>query len=247
MLCSLKEIDRYSVGATDGEIGKIKDFYFDDSAWVIRYFSVDSSASLSRRQVLISPISIDRSNSKNKPFFVSLTRDQVEKSPEIDLQGPISRQHEKNYLGYYGYAHYWGGAGVWGQGAYPGIMMPGAGYDSPVSDIPPAQTIAPLEAREQDSDSERGARTQLRSCAVVAGYHIDATDGALGDVTDFIIDEESWVIRHLAVTTGDWWPGHQLLIAPEWIKDVNCAAATLLTDHSRAQVRTAPTWKFSVN
>jgi len=66
MLCSLKDMDRYSIGATDGEIGMVKDFYFDDIAWVIRYLIVETGSWLSRRQVLISPISIDRSNSKIK-------------------------------------------------------------------------------------------------------------------------------------------------------------------------------------
>ena len=126
-------------------------------------------------------------------------------------------------------------------------MTPGVAYDATLSDIRLAQTLAPLEARAEDSDSGRGAQPQLRSCAVVAAYHIDGTDGALGDVAGFIIDEESWVIRHLIGTTGDWWPGHQLLIFPEWIKDVNCAAATLVIDHSHAQMRTASPCQFSVN
>src|SRR5277367_6000696 len=121
MLRSLKDMEHYSIGATDGIIGQVKDFYFDDDAWVIRYLIVETDASLSGRKVLISPITIGQPNWSEKIFPVSITRAQVRNSPDIDTDKPVSRQHEMGYLGYYGYQNYWGGGGLWGGGLYPDI------------------------------------------------------------------------------------------------------------------------------
>jgi hypothetical protein len=35
MLRSVKSLEGFSIGATDGIIGKVDDFYFDDEAWVV--------------------------------------------------------------------------------------------------------------------------------------------------------------------------------------------------------------------
>ena len=42
MLRSVKNLEGYAIGGTDGEIGHAKDFYFDDRAWVVRYLVVDA-------------------------------------------------------------------------------------------------------------------------------------------------------------------------------------------------------------
>lgn len=166
----------------------------------------------------------------------------MENSPHIDVQSPISRQHEMTYLGYYGYPHYWGGAGVWGQGAYPGIMMPGLGYEETASEILQVQTMAFRKAAEADADSRRGADAHLRSRAAVPAYQIGGNDGDIGHLADFLIDDDSWSIRYLIGNTGNWWPGHQVLISPEWITDVNWAAVTLSIDLARDRIRSAPAY-----
>ncbi len=63
---------------------------------------------------------------------VSITKEQVKNSPDIDTNKPASRQNEEQYMGYYGYPTYWGGVGMWGEGLYPYAMVPGyAGDDGP--------------------------------------------------------------------------------------------------------------------
>ena len=85
--------------------------------------------------MLISPIAIGHPNWTDKVLPVSITKEQVKNSPGIDTDMPVSRQYEMQYLGYYGYPYYRGGAGLWGGGAYPGMIMPGyAGFMS----LPPA-------------------------------------------------------------------------------------------------------------
>src|ERR1700722_9421735 len=133
MLRSMKDMEDYTIGATDGPIGRVKDFYFDDQAWVIRYLIVATGDESPQRKVLISPISIGRPNWSEKILPVSLTRSQVKKSPDIDTEKPVSRQQEMGYLGYYGYGQYWGGGGLWGGGLYPDMLQMGLQVNAPSS------------------------------------------------------------------------------------------------------------------
>src|SRR5271170_6267835 len=115
MLRSLKDLEDYAIHATDGVIGHVTDFYFDDDAWVVRYLLVETGTWHSSRRVLISPIAIGQPNWVERILPVSITREQVKNSPEIDTDKPVSRQHEVQFLGYYGYPYYWAGDGLWGQ------------------------------------------------------------------------------------------------------------------------------------
>ena len=122
MLRNVKDLRGYAIRASDGVIGKVDDFYFDDETWAIRYLVVDTGTWLSGRKVLISPIALGHAGWMGRQLPVALTRAQVERSPDIDTRKPVSRQHEAQYFGYYGYPYYWGGAGLWGMGAYPGSL-----------------------------------------------------------------------------------------------------------------------------
>jgi hypothetical protein len=102
MLRSVKKLEGLAIGATDGPIGKIKDVYFDDEAWVVRYVVVDTSKWLGGRHVLISPYSIGQPDWTGETLPVTVTKEQVKNSPSIDSDKPISRQFEKGYFGYYG-------------------------------------------------------------------------------------------------------------------------------------------------
>jgi hypothetical protein len=234
MLRSMKDLEDYAIRASDGNIGHVKDFYFDDEAWVIRYFVVDTGSWLSSREVLISPIAIGHPDWTNKVLPVSITKEQVRNSPDIDTDKPVSRQHEMRYLGYYGYPYYWGGAGLWGEGIYPGLMM--SGYGAAYTVDPKAQEAYARadEARHQDDD------LHLRSCKAVMDYHIEASDGDIGHVQGLLVDEETWAIRYMIVNTSNWWLGHQVLIAPQWIKNVNWTEATVSVDLTRQAVKDAP-------
>lgn len=237
MLRSLQDLENYEIGATDGAIGHVKDFYFDDHAWVIRYLVVETGNWFSSRKVLISPISIHHPDWAKKLLPVSITKEQVKNSPDIDTQRPVSRQHETQYLGYYGYPNYWGGTGLWGSGMYPYAMAPG--YVAPIERRDQSETVkrevATMErALYQDED------TNLRSCEAVVGYHIHATDGDIGHVSGLLVDEETWAIRYVVIDTSNWWVGHQVLIAPQWITGVSWSDQSVTVDLTRESVKTAP-------
>ncbi len=120
MLRSVKSLEKFAINATDGMIGRVKDFYFDDRAWVVRYIVVDAGAWLGTRSVLVSPYSITQPDWAGSVLPATISIQQIKNSPSIDSDKPVSRQYEKSYLGYYGYPFYWGGSGLWGGGYYPG-------------------------------------------------------------------------------------------------------------------------------
>ena len=237
MLRNLKHLENYKISATDGEIGHVKDFYFQDDAWVVRYLVVNAGTWLSRRKVLISPISVHHPDWLERTLSVSITKEQVRNSPDIDNDQPVSRQNEEQYMGYYGYPYYWGDAGMWGGGMYPGAMV--SGYDGYRTDR--AERERELEAYLRDErDRHRKDDPHLRSCNAVTGYHLHATDGDIGHVSGFLVDDETWAIRYLIVDTSNWWVGHKLLVSPSWIKGVHWSDRTVAVDLSRESIKNAP-------
>lgn len=240
MLRSMNDLENYTIHATDGTIGHVTDFYFDDERWVIRYLVVDTGTWLSSRKVLISPVAIGNPDWTEKILPVSITKEQVKNSPNIDTEKPVSRQHEMQYLEYYGYPFYWGDAGLWGGGVYPNMMMPNyAGFISTPHAVNPEAEEAYARAdaaRHQDDDPH------LRSCKAVMDYHIQAVDGDIGHVQGLLVDEETWAIRYFIVDTSNWWLGHLVLIAPQWIQKVSWSDKTVSVDLTRQSVKDAPAY-----
>lgn len=244
MLRSIKDLEDCAIHATDGDIGHVKDFYFDDTGWVIRYLVVDTGTWLSSRKVLISPISIGHPDWMEKVLPVSITKAQVKNSPDIDTRKPVSRQHEIAYLGYYGYPFYWGGDGLWGGEMYPTIMLPGYAGFIPTPPVDPSEAqkaYAQAEAaRLQDDDPH------LQSGNAVLHYHLHASDGDIGHVQGLLVDDETWAIRYLVVNTSNWWVGHRVLIAPQWIENVSWLNATVSVNLTRQAVKDAPLYDPAV-
>jgi uncharacterized protein YrrD len=236
MLRSLNDLKDYAISATDGTIGEVKNFYFDDERWIIRYFIVETGNWLSNRKVLISPISIDQPNWTDKVLPVSLTKERVKNSPDIDTEQPVSRQHEMLYLGHYGYPMYWGGDGLWGNGSYPGMLMTG---DFALAS-PAVQQGADIIYARAEATRHLDDDIHLRSFNAVLGYHIVATDGEIGHVKGMLVDDETWAVRYLIVDTSNWWLGHQVLIAPPWIQDVSWSDSTVAISLTRQAVQDAP-------
>ena len=240
MLRNSKDLLSLAIIATDGAIGEVKDIYFDDEAWAIRYLVVDAGSWLLSRKVLISPIAAGQADWPNMQLPVSLTREQVKNSPVIDTEMPVTRQHESNYLDYYSYPYYWGGMDLWGSGGYPNMLIPGyAGYGSASAARAEADNAqARTEAHQRRSESE--SDPHLRSCKAVIGYHIEASDGEIGHVQGLLVDEQSWAIRYLVVSTSNWWLGHEVLVAPQWIKHVSWTKQAVAVDLTRDALKKAP-------
>jgi hypothetical protein len=209
MLRSIKSLRGYSLRATDGKVGKSHGFYFDDQTWTVRYLVVDTGTWLLDRLVLLSTASLGNPEWERKVFPVGLTMEQVEKSPSISVDEPVSRQMEVDLHGYYGWHPYWHGP------AY----------------------IAAAQGSAQKRDQ---GDPHLRSTREVIGYHIQTTDGEIGHVDDFVVDDEAWVIRYVVVDTQNWLPGKKVLIAPQWIADVDWAGRRVSTDLAKDAIENGP-------
>ncbi|MGB8377871.1 MAG: PRC-barrel domain-containing protein [Rhodanobacteraceae bacterium] len=235
MLRNLNDLHDYAIRATDGVIGRVKDFYIDDQSWVIRYFVVETGSWLASRKVLVSPIAIGSPDWQQQILPASITREQVKNSPQIDTEKPVSRQHEIDYLGYYSYPLYWGGPGLLGAEAHPNQLMPEF-VSTPSMIRPQADGIQ----ADTSAASQNASDTHLRSSNVVMGYHVHASDGDIGHVQSLLVDEQTWAIRYLIVNTSNWWLGHQVLIAPEWIRDVSWSDRMVSLDLTRQKIKDAP-------
>jgi hypothetical protein len=226
MLRSVKDMTSYNIAATDGELGSVKDVYFDDERWVVRYVVVDTGKWLPGRLVLISPVSVKRPDWVSRLLSVSLTQQQVKDSPPIEADRPVSRRKELQYLRHYGLPPYWGAAGLWGAAASPLAMVPAPAPPTHVAD-------------DEDLSADE---THLRSCREVTGYALQATDGELGHIEDFLFDDLDWAVRYIVVDTRNWWFGGKVVISPEWVDGIDWSARTLRVDVSRDAVKNAPAY-----
>jgi hypothetical protein len=231
MLTNAAHLKGLVIRATDGELGTVDQFYFDDETWAIRYLTVETGGWLSDKQVLISPFSVVHTDWEARRLDVALTKKQVENSPDINTHEPVSRQHEAAYLGYYGYPYYWGGPYLWGPSYYPaGLVMPAAAQDEVLAD----------RIQRESNDSH------LRSTETVKGYSIEASDGEIGHVDGFIVDDEAWAIRYIEVATRNWWPGKKVLVSPAWIERVSWAGSKVYVALSREAIKNGPEYVESI-
>ena len=225
MLRSLKDLERYIVSATDGDLGTVVNFLLDDQHWTVRYLVVEAGGFLGGRKVLVSPIFFREADWLTRRFHVAMTIEKIRNSPGVDVDLPVSRQHEQDYFGYYEYPHYWGGEGIWGMGAYPGTLLPGT-WD---------RTLAKRSPRT-------AADAHLRSARDIQGYGIQGSDAKVGHVDDFLVDDETWQVRYLVVDAGHWWLGKKVLVAPRWATSVSWEESTVHVDLTREQIKSSPEW-----
>lgn len=226
MLKTITHLKGFSIRATDGEIGTVEQLYFDDQTWTIRYLTVATGGWLENRKVLISPFSIKLVNWLARRIDVSLTKDQVKNSPDIDTHKPVSRQHETSYLAYYGYPNYWNGPFSWGPSYYPGGYAAALPLDGAWDGAKPS----PVDAKD----------AHLRSTSGVSGYDIQAVDGEIGHVSSFVLEEETWSIRYIEVATRNWWPGKKVLISPDWVQRVSWLSLKVYVALTRDAIQKAP-------
>jgi hypothetical protein len=227
MLRNVNDIMGYVLQAKDGEIGRCKDFLFDDEHWTIRYMVADTGKWLPGRKVLISPLSVGELDWSSKLFPVRLNKKQIEEAPGLDEHEPVSRQYEIKYHFHYGWRHYWGETDG------------GEARTAP-------QTLHIDKKIEVPSDKDKAGDPHLRAVKEVTGYDIQATDGEIGHVEDFIVDDETWTIRYMLVGTRNWLPGRKVLVAPAWIKSVYWVESKVNVDLTREQIKNSPEYDPTV-
>ncbi len=92
MLDKAKTLKGYTLRSTDGDIGSVKDFYFDDQYWTIRYLVAETGHWLTGRQVLLSPYALHHVGREEGYIAVALTKKQIENGPPLDRDKPEAQR-----------------------------------------------------------------------------------------------------------------------------------------------------------
>ena len=225
MLRSLKGLFGYEIEATDGKIGRVHDFFFDDLFWTVRYIVVDTGKWLPGRKVLISPVAVESAHWAEHLLQVNLDSETIKDSPDVDCEKPVSRQIEENIVSHYRWPVYW----------------------SPVGTLTPA--MAAMREKEAEGEGEEKPAAEelekmnepnLRDMREVTGYSIAAIDGDIGHSDDLIVDDTDWRIRYLVVDTGNWIPGRKVLVSPDWISHITWKDAHVVVNLNREMIRESP-------
>ena len=229
MLIVAASLQGFDIQGTDGSIGTVSDFLFDDKTWALRWLVVDTGTWLIERKVLIHPSAIKAPTYEGgRRLAVSLTKAQIEDSPDIHNDAPVSREIELNLYDYYGWSPLWGGGGYLGSNSIASPLSSPPLFGHPTA---AAGTEAPVE---RDS--------HLRSVTDAAGYHVHATDGMIGHVENFLIDDAQWMIRYLIIDTRHLWPGRHVLISPVAVLETSWSHNEFRLNLSKETIRTSPEW-----
>jgi uncharacterized protein YrrD len=214
----MKALLGYHIEASDGDLGHVYDFYFDDQSWKVLYVVVDTGTFLSGRRVLLAASGLEHPNWANKTFPVNHTKEQIRNSPSISEEKPVSRQEQEALHNYFAWVPYWGPYGAMAQ---------------PV--------VAPVDApNEAKPEQTREGDPHLRSLREVLNYRIHAEDGEIGHCDDFILNDDEWHMEMFVVDTRNWLPGRHVLLATEWIHRIVWNEESLEVDLPRETIKNSP-------
>ncbi|MCF6158259.1 MAG: PRC-barrel domain containing protein [wastewater metagenome] len=183
MLRSIKSLYGYRIHAVDGDIGRVCEFLFDDKAWIIRYLVVDTSSWLPGRKVLIPPGIVKQSDLASEIFPVVLNKEEVENSPDITTEKPVSLQHQMELYKYYG-----------------PLNRPREGY----------YNVPPFPPPEREGDPHLRSTEEIIGYRIHAtDGDIGHVDDFILDVKDWIIrhmvvDTGSWLPGRKVLISSDW-------------------------------------------
>lgn len=232
MLRSLKDLDRFVLVAHDGEIGRCKDFLFDDRQWIVRYMVADTGRWIPDRKVVISPESFGEPNWVDHRFPVDLTKEQIEHAPPLTEHEPVARQQEAELRSHFGLAPYWPSTSIWG----PSLRHHAVEHDGR-GGTDGARAVDGVPESESTDDPD------LRSLHEVVGYRVHATDDDMGHVQDLIVDDQYWAVRYLVVDTRAWLAGRKVLISPRWLHHFDAKAREARIDLTPSQIEASPEYE----
>jgi len=222
----------FGIEATDGPLGSVVDFLFDDSTWNVRWLVVECGSWLRGNRVLIHPSAIVANDFDGERFDVKLSKSQVSGSPEWTEDRPVSKQMETRLYNYYGWDPQWGAAflgGDLGAMATPLMGPPLLGF-SQISDA--------IGEGEQRADDD----AHLRSYIELVGYRVHAADGEIGHIENFMLDETNWRLSYLIIDTNNWWFGKRVLISTAVVNNIEWVDRRVRLDVSCAVVKSGPIW-----
>lgn len=240
MLHRVNKLTGFTIGATDGEIGTVKDIYFDDATWKVRYLVVETGNWLFGRKILLSPFAVQSINWNLKTIPVNLTIDQVKNSPDIDTDKPVSVQEEAALHKHYLWPQDGGGLGFMTTGMVGGVIAPGIPFEERITGNLENESKPSEELSEQDIPGDR----HLRSFKNTMGYSIHATDDVLGAVNDFLIEDTTWDIPYAVIETGNWFSGKKIITPTSGIRQIEWANSSVYISQTIESLKDMPEFKY---
>lgn len=205
MLRELRSLIELPVLANDGETGRVRDLLFDDQTWMVRHLVLDVGNWLRRRDVVLPAAAFESPNWTNRSCRVRLSKKQVENSPDVDAEKPVSRQQELAMRDYFG------ALACWVDAEFGLASMPtGVRYPSPEGEDP-----------------------HLRSTEHMMGYGVRATDGEFGRLEGFIMDGSSWHINYLEIKATSRLHHRMVVVPTSWVDRISWAEFRVYLHHAR--------------
>lgn len=234
MLHSLEHLRKYSL--VNAEIqertGSISDVLLDDHDFVARYLVVDTGDWLPGRKVLVAPEAISGADWQANRLFTDLTKKQIEQSPPLSTDAPVSQAYRRDLALYYGWSAYTAYHPV--VGGYGPIGVAGSPPINEAQDNEASATDAHLAEDSSETPS-------LRSIREITGYDIHGTDEGVGHLEDMIVDTSGWAIRYLVVDTVNWLPfTKKVLIPTPLLRDISFADRRVSVDLTKEQIKDSP-------
>ncbi len=232
MMQVISALKGFGIIASDGELGTVEDFLFDDMSWSVRWLVVECGTWRHGRKILIHPSAISTADFDDQRFEVRLTKAQVADVPELIEDLPVSRQMEEQLYNYYGLDPEWGAPYL--GGALGAMASPLMG--------PPFLGFRTHTAASDAKDARGSDDPHLRSYSELVGYRIHATDGDIGHVENLMLQDTDWTVRYFVVDTRHWWVGAHVLISPAALIDIDWFDHHIHLNVSREQIKASPPW-----
>jgi sporulation protein YlmC with PRC-barrel domain len=234
MIQSLHNFKSRALLSPDGVVGSVTDAFFDDQEWTLRYLVVKTGEWLGDRKILISPEALQPVQEGADTLSVNLSREQIEKSPDINTEHPLSRQDEEMLRGHYGWPLYWGGISplmTTGLPDYPAVPVTGEGGGPLATDNLP---------RFEESSEPQQRDPHLRSFNEVQGYSVNANDGKVGTINDLLVDDASGRVMYMVVDTGNLFSGRKVLLSPSWVQQISWMDEEVDVDLKTETIKASP-------
>ena len=224
MLRQIRELGTYRLHATDGDIGHLEQFYFEDRDWKIRYFVMNIGTWLHGKKVLMSPSAIIGVDAPTKTINAAFTKQQVQESDDVGIHKPEGLEQPHDYSLYIGWPY------------YLGLNALNDSDRGPV----PRRAHDPKKGKTSERTMLQLNDEHLRSSKVVSRYHVMAVDGEIGQIEDGIVDDQTWTIQYVVSTVRNWRSSKKVLLPTEWILWVSAAESNVYVSLSRKNIATAP-------
>lgn len=165
----------FHIHATDGPLGRIDDFYFNDGSWKIHHVVIDLGSWFPGKKVLLLPDILGHADWRRKFIAARTTRELIRRSPDARSTLPVALQKEREIR----------------QSLIEDPFLPEASWGM-------HQYVPAPSEKENPADPHLRSTRILKDCSIVDERH-----AFLGSVTDFLVDTGTWEVRFLFMTTMD--------------------------------------------